>query len=297
MIKDISVLLDGELGGRTPPPARRGYRHRVRRSSYRPLPKSACGACRCDADRRRWCCGAAGRRSRRGGSPARGCRPTETVGALCLGCRFRAKIRRIDAPPGELVDRAVSEARWSDLFVTSRPYDNGLSKWKQLFEALLFESGRGIYVVPPGRQPADVIRRILVAWRDTRETARAVAEATPLIEKAPQTAVVLVNPETGTADAKREPGMDIARHLNRHGTAVEIVMLESENESCERRTPRTGWTNVRRPHRDGRLRSFPGPRVGAGRNDGRDARQVRVPDFPGSLRPVAHCNGSMRFRQ
>ena len=27
--------------------------------------------------------------------------------------------RRIDAPPGELVDRAVSEARWSDLFVTS----------------------------------------------------------------------------------------------------------------------------------------------------------------------------------
>ena len=141
-----------------------------------------------------------------------------------------SEIRRIDAPPGELVDRAVSEARWSDLFVTSRPYDNGLSKWKQLFEALLFESGRGIYVVPPGRQPADVIRRILVAWRDTRETARAVAEATPLIEKAPRTAVVLVNPEMGTADAKREPGMDIARHLNRHGTAVEIVMLESETK-------------------------------------------------------------------
>ena len=77
------------------------------------------------------------------------------------------------------------------------------------------------------RKPADAIRRILLAWRDTRETARAVAEALPFIEKATRTAVVLVDAETGAADEKRAPEMDIARHLDRHGTNIEVHMVES----------------------------------------------------------------------
>jgi nucleotide-binding universal stress UspA family protein len=137
------------------------------------------------------------------------------------------EIRRIDAIPGELLNRAVSEARWSDLFVMSRPYDaDGAARWNGLFEAALFEGGRGVYVVPPGRKPADAIRRILVAWRDTRETTRAVAEAMPLIETAARTSVVLVDPDTGAPDARREPEMDIARHLGRHGAKVEVHMID-----------------------------------------------------------------------
>ena len=112
--------------------------------------------------------------------------------------------------------------------LASRPYNgNGSAKWDELFEAVLFESGRAIYVVPPDRKPADAIRRILLAWRDTRETARAVAEALPFIEKATRTAVVLVDAETGAADEKRAPEMDIARHLDRHGTNIEVHMVES----------------------------------------------------------------------
>ena len=138
------------------------------------------------------------------------------------------EIRRVDGTPSQLADRAASEARWSDLFVASRPYHgNGSAKWDELFEAVLFESGRAIYVVPPGRKPAESIRRILVAWRDTRETARAVAEALPFIEKATRTAVLLVDAETGTTDEKRAPEMDIARHLDRHGTKIEVHMPES----------------------------------------------------------------------
>lgn len=139
------------------------------------------------------------------------------------------EIRRNDAIPGELVNRAVSEVRWADLFVMGRPYDgNGSARWDGLFEAALFEGGRGIYVVPPGRKGPDAILRILVAWRDTRETARAVAEAMPLIEKATRTSVLLIDPDTVAADERREPGMDVARHLGRHGTKVEIEMLKSE---------------------------------------------------------------------
>ncbi|MGO4570827.1 universal stress protein [Microvirga sp. 2TAF3] len=138
------------------------------------------------------------------------------------------EIRRLDGTLDQLADYAASEARRADLFVAMRPYDgDGAMQWDDLFEAVLFESGRGIYVVPPGRKPSDVVRRILVAWRDTRETARAVAEAAPFIEKATRTDVLVVDPKTEIAGGQPAPDIDLARHLDRYGTNVEVSLLES----------------------------------------------------------------------
>jgi len=81
-------------------------------------------------------------------------------------------------------------------------------------------------VVPPGRQPSDAIRRVLVAWRDTRETAHAIGEAGAFIAKAPRTDVVVVDPETDTDD-RPALDLDIARHLDRYGTKIEVSLLDS----------------------------------------------------------------------
>jgi nucleotide-binding universal stress UspA family protein len=138
------------------------------------------------------------------------------------------ELRRLDGTPGQLAGRAASEARRADLFVASRPYGrDDATRWDELFEAVLFGSGRGVYVVPPGRKPSNAIRRILVAWRDTRETARAVAEAAPLIETATRTNVLLVDPETEAAADLPAPDIDLARHLDRYGTNVEVSLLDS----------------------------------------------------------------------
>ncbi len=137
------------------------------------------------------------------------------------------EIRRIEEVPGGLPDRAAAEARWTDLFVTSRPYgDEGTGQWIDLFDAVLFEGGRSILVVPPNRSPSDAIRRVLVCWRDTREAARAVAEASPIIAKAARTAVLVVDPEPAR-DGQSEPAADIAKHLDRLGTSVEVSIAES----------------------------------------------------------------------
>lgn len=142
------------------------------------------------------------------------------------------EIRRLDGTPGQLLGPAASEARWADLFVVSRPYGrNGDSQWEGLFEAVLFESGRGVLVVPPGRRSRDGIRRVLVCWKDTREAARAVAEATPILEKAARTVILLVDPEPAATDGKSEPAADLAKHLDRHGAQVEVVVIESQSRS------------------------------------------------------------------
>ncbi|MBZ6077190.1 universal stress protein [Microvirga puerhi] len=140
-------------------------------------------------------------------------------------------IRRLDGTPGQLVGQVVSEARRSDLFVATRPYDsNGSAQWDDLFEAVLFGGGRSIYVVPPGRQPSDSVRRILVAWRDSRETARAIGEAAPLIEKAVRTRVLVVDPPMAS-DGTPALDIEIAQHLDRYGTKVEVDLVASEGRA------------------------------------------------------------------
>lgn len=141
------------------------------------------------------------------------------------------EVRRLDGTLGQLIGEAVSEARRADLFVTKRPYDGkDGTQWDDLFEAVLFGSGRGVYVVPPSRKPSDEIRRVLVAWRDTRETARALAEAAPFIERATRTGVLVVDPEQ-SGPGKPTIDIDIAQHLGRYGTQVEVDLVESKGRS------------------------------------------------------------------
>ena len=138
------------------------------------------------------------------------------------------EIRRIEGSPGQLARLAASDARKADLFVLSRPYGgNGAAQSTDLFEAVLFESGRGLYVVPPERRPPDAIRRVLVAWRDTREAARALAEAMPFIANATRTEILVIDAEKDGSSQKVTPELDVARHIGRYGTSVEINMRQS----------------------------------------------------------------------
>jgi nucleotide-binding universal stress UspA family protein len=143
-------------------------------------------------------------------------------------------LRRVDALASGLASRAAAEARCADLFVIARPSSGGGGRANTLqsttvLEAVLFEGGRGVYIVPPERPPSDVIRRVMVCWRDTRETARAVSEALPFISKANRTAVLSVRERGPGEDA--EPGADIAGHLDRHGATVEVLTAQAGDRS------------------------------------------------------------------
>lgn len=139
------------------------------------------------------------------------------------------EIRRIDGTLGQLARQIASEARWSDLFVMSRPYDvDGSTRWNVLFETVLFEGGRGVLVVPPDHRPSDAVRRVLLCWRNTREAARAAAEAAPFLQKATKVTILAIDPEAGKDGGQSEPAADIARHISRYGAPVEVSIVQSE---------------------------------------------------------------------
>jgi nucleotide-binding universal stress UspA family protein len=84
-------------------------------------------------------------------------------------------------------------------------------------DAVVVEVGRPVLIVPYAGSFETVGRRALVAWDGSREAARALGDALPLIESADAVTVIYVG--RGERELERaQPALDrIVRHLRRHG--------------------------------------------------------------------------------
>ncbi|MCC6948078.1 MAG: universal stress protein [Bradyrhizobiaceae bacterium] len=111
-------------------------------------------------------------------------------------------------------------ARVYDLTVLTQPNPDKPGPEAALLEAVLFESGRSVLVVPYVQKKPIEFDRVLIAWDGGRPAARAVAEAGPFLAKAKEVQILVV--ESGKPDLKAVPGADLARHLARHNLKVEL---------------------------------------------------------------------------
>jgi nucleotide-binding universal stress UspA family protein len=125
--------------------------------------------------------------------------------AARLEKQFREQTRR-DGIEGEwrVVEGFTAEtvalhARYVDLTVLGQrnPADTSLAAAGDVVGATLLSSGRPVLVLPYlGDFPA-VGRNVLVGWKSTREAARAVNDALPLLQRADTVTVLAINPERG----------------------------------------------------------------------------------------------------
>jgi nucleotide-binding universal stress UspA family protein len=139
---------------------------------------------------------------------------------------FRERVRR-DGLAGEwrMVEGIRSEvatlhARYADLAVLGQYDPNGPDFGAGVVGAVLFGAGRPVLVVPYAGRFSAVGRRVLVAWNASREAARAVNDALPILEGAEAVTVLAVNPRRGIGGHGEEPAADIALHLARHGVTA-----------------------------------------------------------------------------
>ena len=126
-------------------------------------------------------------------------------------------------------DSVAFNAHYSDLVVIGQPApgDERAPGTDGLPDELVLSSGRPVLTVPyAGRFPT-VGKRILVAWNGTREAARAVQDAMPLLQRADEVAVFGVN----MARAEHIPGADIATHLARHGVRARVESTVAQDIS------------------------------------------------------------------
>ncbi|MBN8907891.1 MAG: universal stress protein, partial [Rhodospirillales bacterium] len=123
---------------------------------------------------------------------------------------------------GRTADAITLHARYVDLVVLGQqdPENPRFSGWGAVIEQALFSSGRPLLIVPYAGKFDTVGRNVLIGWSATRESARAVADALPLIAAADNATVLAIDPQGGLAGHGEVPAADIARHLARHDIKV-----------------------------------------------------------------------------
>ena len=154
-------------------------------------------------------------------SHARAQTVTDRLRELLAATSVPHDLRRLDVYPSTIGSALAEEARTADLFIGTRPYGNPAGM-AHVQEAVLFRSGRGCLFVPPSGKPPPAYETIFIAWKNTREAARAVADALSFLQRATQVFVGIVEEEGASEQYGIEPGVDIGRYLSRHGVAAEI---------------------------------------------------------------------------
>jgi nucleotide-binding universal stress UspA family protein len=89
-------------------------------------------------------------------------------------------------PNGELDVGGVAAhfCRYADLSILGQPDPDEPRVPADLASKVLLESGRPVLLVPTAGHFADVGRRVIVEWYGSRESARALADALPLMREA-----------------------------------------------------------------------------------------------------------------
>jgi len=113
-------------------------------------------------------------------------------------------------------------ARNYDLSIIGQARPDSESPEDVIIESALFASGRPVLVVPYIQKTGIKLDRVMVCWDGSRNAARAVADAMPLLRRAGAVEVVTID----AIERRNEiAGADIAGHLARHGVKIELKSI------------------------------------------------------------------------
>ena len=118
-------------------------------------------------------------------------------------------------------------ARRFDLAIVGQAEPETSAVEELIAESTLFESGRPMIVVPYIQKAPLKLDRVMVCWDGSRQAARAIADAMPILEKAGKVEIVIVANERGKQDEIE--GADMGQHLARHGLKVDVKRISSGN--------------------------------------------------------------------
>lgn len=150
--------------------------------------------------------------------------------ALAAIERFDAAARRnVVSAEHRLLKATATEAptilsnltRRFDLGVLMQSDPDGVNN-NAFIEALLFQSGRPLIVVPYIQKDGLNLEHVTCCWDGSRAAARAINDALPLLAKTTAVDLLIVLNEKTNTDQNRIRGAEIGKHLARHNVNIRI---------------------------------------------------------------------------
>jgi nucleotide-binding universal stress UspA family protein len=126
---------------------------------------------------------------------------------------FPARYILREARCADIIVSGADTGAFSDPFVQASPKD------------LVMQAGRPLLVVPDAVTWFD-LRNVVVAWKDTAEARRAVADSLALLRKAMNVTVTEIPEQGGSLSAAAARVRDVVAWLSRHGVAASELVPE-----------------------------------------------------------------------
>lgn len=122
---------------------------------------------------------------------------------------------------GDIPDDLIIQAQAADLVVLPPPVPHpAYSVHASATDIAL--AGCPVLLVPEGSAGATIGEHVLVAWNGSRESARALRDALPLLKPGATVEVRIATPR----DSLRDDSKALAAHLERHGFKANVTVVE-----------------------------------------------------------------------
>ena len=133
----------------------------------------------------------------------------------------RAEWLVIEGPPTAVL---AEQARYAGMVVVARPggADEAYPLRPQL-ETVILDGGRPLLLVPPQGPAIMPGRRVVIGWNNSRESARAVADALPFLEQAEAVQIITL---ARTDASHGNPAAELAMALARRGITAEPLLID-----------------------------------------------------------------------
>lgn len=130
------------------------------------------------------------------------------------------------------VNEVAAQARAADLVVASLGRRDGGSAYSVAAPgALVLQTGRPVLAVPPQATGLHAAK-VLIAWKDTRESRRAAHDALPFLKGAAEVLLTEVVESPAAVAASEARLADVAAHLSRHGVKSRASVAVEETDSA-----------------------------------------------------------------
>lgn len=131
-----------------------------------------------------------------------------------------------------LVENLVSRhSLYADVVVMSHEGLMSDDLTSKTFNGAIFETGRPVLVLAGNTMSLPQTPRVLIAWDDSTEAAKAVHNALSVLKESKDIHVVVIDPVLD--DANPHPGVDLAAYLVRHGLDVTVDQHTSGGRPIE----------------------------------------------------------------
>ena len=114
-------------------------------------------------------------------------------------------------------DLIARQGRTVDLIVCGKPSDDIPDAWSDFSETAILHSGRPVLIVPGNEAPKTFGERVIIAWNDTREAARAAFDSIELLKSASSVRAVTIIDKESQREAAETLAAGLITALDRHG--------------------------------------------------------------------------------